>query len=64
MKKVKIVNLKKGDQIIEDNHIGETFLMNVLDLIVGEEMTEINIEKYKGKSFKRNMFNEEEVMVK
>jgi hypothetical protein len=64
MKKVKVIDLKSGDKIIEDNHVGETFLMNVSEINVGKEMTEITIEKSKGQFFKRHMFNEDEVMIK
>lgn len=64
MKKVKVANLKKDDQIIEDNHIGETFIMKLSDIAVGSEMSELTIEKSAGKFFKRHMFNDDEVMIK
>lgn len=64
MKSVKVENLKKGDHIIEENHIGETFIMSLSEIKVGAEMSELTIEKSKGRFFKRHMFNDDVVMVK
>ena len=64
MKEMKIKELQKGTQIIEENHLGETFIMMLSDIKVGNEMSEMTIEKSKGRFFKRHMFNDDVVMVK